>query len=89
LLTLVPNVKVRITETPREMEIDGVRLDGFRPGTVRDVSSLLGAWLVAERYAEPEMRKNVGESAEDFSDVKDFATRARAGDGPRRRSNDW
>jgi hypothetical protein len=73
--------------TPREMEIDGVRLDGFRPGTVRDVSPLLGAWLIAEQYAEPEMRKGVGESAADFTDVKDSVTQAN--DGPKRRSNDW
>jgi hypothetical protein len=80
-------VKVRIRNTPREGEIDGVRLDGFRPGTVRDVSPLLGAWLIAEKYAEPEMRQSVGESAEDFSDVKDYITQAH--DGPKRRANDW
>jgi hypothetical protein len=79
-------VKVRIRETPRETEVDGVRLDGFRPGTVRDVSSILGVWLVAERYADPEMRKTAG-SDEDFSDVKDFATQANDA-GRKRRSGD-
>ena len=36
--------------------MDGVNLDGFAPGTVRDVSASIGLWLVAEGYAEPEMR---------------------------------
>jgi hypothetical protein len=80
-------VKVRIRQTPRETEIDGLPLDGFRPGTVRDVSPILGAWLVAERYAEPEMRRSVGESGEDFSELKDFFTRS-SDQGPHRRSND-
>ena len=70
-----------------EMGVDGVRLDGFRPGTVRDVSPLLGAWLVAERYAEPEMRASVHNSPEDFSDVKSPATQVPES-GPRRRSAD-
>jgi hypothetical protein len=49
-------VKVRITETPREPELDGIRLDKFVSGEVRDVSASIGAWLVAQGYAEPEMR---------------------------------
>ena len=54
---------------------------------MRDVSPLLGAWLIAEQYAEPEMRRSVGETAADFSDVKDYVTQTN--DGPKRRSNDW
>ncbi len=50
-------VKVRITETPRELELDGVRLDGLIQGMVRDISSLMGAWLITEGYAELEMRQ--------------------------------
>jgi len=50
-------VKVRITEKPRELEIDGVRLDRLIQGMVRDVSSLMGAWLITEGYAELEMRQ--------------------------------
>jgi hypothetical protein len=50
-------VKVRITETPREVELDGVSLDGLIQGMVRDVSPLMGAWLVTEGYAVPEMRQ--------------------------------
>jgi hypothetical protein len=80
-------VKVRIRETPRQAEIDGVRLDGLKPGMVRHVSSSIGAWLLAEGYAEPEMRSDTGRHEEaDFSGVKD--ARTSANDGPRRRRDD-
>lgn len=49
-------MRVRIRKKPTEQEMDGVNLDGFAPGTVRDVSASIGLWLVAEGYAEPEMR---------------------------------
>jgi hypothetical protein len=68
-----------------------VRLDGFRPGTVRDVSPTLGTWLVAERYAEPEMRRSVNDAMEHSSDVKDWTTQApdqSHPNQPRRRSDD-
>jgi hypothetical protein len=83
-------VKVRITNKPREEEIDGVRLDRFTPGSVREVSPILGAWLITEGYAELEMRQGVRERFENFSQVKDPATRAIAADRPRlrRRSTD-
>ena len=81
-------MKVRITSTPREPELDGLRLDVFKPGTVRDVSPILGTWLVAERYAEPEMRRSVQDHEEDFSTVPDIHTRDMAEDHPRRRSDD-
>ena len=51
------HVKVRILATPRERELDGVSLDLFLPGMVRDVSSSLGAWLIAQGYALSEMRR--------------------------------
>ena len=79
-------VKVRIKETPREDELDGVRLDGMRPGTVREVSASIGAWLVAERYAVPEMRREADNEEERLFGGKE--TRASATDGPRRRSTD-
>jgi hypothetical protein len=83
-------VKVRIRSTPVETEVDGVRLDTFKPGTVRDVSPILGAWLIAERYADAEMRRSVRNDGEDFSGLKDNATtlQATADDRPRRRSTD-
>ena len=49
-------VKVRITHTPRERELDGVRLDVLKIGMVRDLSPTLGSWLIMQGYAEPEMR---------------------------------
>ena len=80
------NVKVRIKETPYEDELDGVRLDTMKPGTVREVSASIGAWLIAERYAVPEMRRpDENEEQRLFSGKE---TRATATDGPRRRSTD-
>lgn len=49
-------MRVRITERPRETEIEGVRLDRMQPGTIRDVSPAVGTWLVVKGYAYPEMR---------------------------------
>ena len=81
-------MKVRISNTPRESEVDGIRLDRFKAGDVREVSPILGAWLVAEGYAQPEMRKTVKEYEEDSSNVEDPATQATADDRPRRRRTD-
>ena len=77
-------MKVRINKTPREDEVDGVRLDRFEPGTVREVSASVGSWLIAERYAEPEMRRS--NTDEEFFSVKDL--RDSASDCPRRRRTD-
>jgi hypothetical protein len=77
-------VKVLIKRTPREDELDGVRLDGLRPGMVKEVSSSVGSWLIAERYAIPEMRRSPEDDG--FSTLKDV--RDVANDGPRRRSSD-
>jgi hypothetical protein len=49
-------VKVRIRKKPREREVDGVNLDRLAPGAVRNVPPSIGTWLIAEGYAEPEMR---------------------------------
>jgi hypothetical protein len=40
-------------------------------GSVREVSSSIGAWLVAEGYAEPEMRQGPREEDLEFTNVKD------------------
>jgi hypothetical protein len=61
-------VKVRIKTPPHEREMDGLRLDGFEPGAVRDVSPSLGTWLVVKGYAEPEMR--YGDAANRPSDAE-------------------
>lgn len=50
-------VRIRIIVTPKERELDGVSLEVFRPGKVSDVSSSLGAWLIANGYALGEMRR--------------------------------
>jgi hypothetical protein len=36
--------------------MDGIRLDHLDPGTVREVSPTIGAWLMAEGYGVLEMR---------------------------------
>lgn len=77
-------MKVRIRKTPREEELDGIRLDSMQPGMVKEVSASVGSWLVVERYAVPEMRRTTEDDA--FSTVKD--ARGSATDCPRRRSTD-
>ena len=79
-------VKVRISKTPEEEELDGVSLDSMRPGAVREVSPSIGAWLVAERYAVPEMRRDATAHEEDFLREPDSAG---VSDRPRRRRSDW
>lgn len=49
-------MRVRIIATPREKELDGVSLDMLTPGSVRDVSAPIATWLIAEGYAQSEMR---------------------------------
>lgn len=51
-------VKVRIKTTPSEREIDGVKLDNMDPGSVREVSASIGSWLIAQGYADAEMRSS-------------------------------
>jgi hypothetical protein len=60
-------MKVRITETPHEHEVDGVHLDGMARGTVREVSPSIGSWLITQGYAEPEMRQTSREENQDLS----------------------
>ena len=80
-------MKVRIRRTPDVVEVDGVRVDDMKPGSVREVSSSIGAWLIAERFAVPEMRRDRRMHEEDFllrSDRADDRLRK----GPRRRRHD-
>lgn len=81
-------MKVRIRKTPDEEEIDGVRLDDMRPGTVREVSSSIGSWLVTERYAVPEMRSDVSPYNDDFLTGRSPEP-VRLTFAPRRRRSDW
>jgi hypothetical protein len=66
-----------------------VRLDRLLPGFVRDVSSDLAAWLVAERYADVEMRHDVRTTDEEFLDMKNAQPAPTNPDTPRRRSGDY
>jgi hypothetical protein len=82
-------VKVRITETPHVQEVDGVTVDRFRPGEVRELSSSLASWLIAEQYAEPEMRRDPrGDAADDFSGMIRETRRQHSNGVPRRRADD-
>ena len=81
------NVKVRITEKPTERELDGVSLDRLERGSVREVSSSIGSWLITQGYAAPEMRHSSWEENQDLSGPESI--RDRADDrAPRRRSTD-
>ena len=79
-------MKVRITETPREHEVDGIHLDGLSRGTVREVSPSIGSWLIIQGYAEPEMRQSSREENQDLSGGSRI--RDTAHDRPHRRSTD-
>jgi hypothetical protein len=46
-------VRIRIVQTPLIASVDGVRLDWFRAGLTYEVGSTLGAYLLAEGWAEP------------------------------------
>ena len=81
-------MKVRITRTPREQELDGVRLDRLVPGVVRDIPTDLAEWLVAERYADVEMRQDAHNTDDEFLDVKAGRTPVSDPGAPRRRSTD-
>jgi len=61
-------LKVRITTEPRERQIDGIQLDNLIPGTVKEVSASLGTWLVAQGYAELEMRNTPADTRDAFKD---------------------
>ena len=67
----VLGVRVRITERPRELDIEGVRLDRLRPGSVCDVSAALGSWLIVKGYAYPEMRRTHEDGPADQIELPD------------------
>ena len=77
------NVRVRITRKPLEREVDGVSLDRMVPGSLREVSATMGAWLIAEGYAEPEMRRDARDESMDFAGIR--VPRQSASDHRRRR----
>ena len=63
-------MKVRITDTPRERELDGVELRKFVRGSVCNVSASIGTWLVAQGYALAEMRRETPSEEQQFSGIK-------------------
>ena len=79
-------MRVRIKVTPKEDELDGIRVGKFERGTVREVSMSIGSWLIAEGYAEPEMRQEPRLEDMDYSGPRN--PRESAPDHPRRRSTD-
>ena len=79
-------MRVRIKVTPKEHELDGVSVGKFEAGTVREVSMSIGSWLIAEGYAEPEMRHDYRLEDLDYSGPR--VPRDSAHDHPRRRSTD-
>jgi hypothetical protein len=46
-------MRIRIIQKPSLACVDGVRLDYFEAGNQYEVGSLIGAFMVAERWAEP------------------------------------
>ena len=80
-------MKVRITDKPREHELDGVSLDRLERGTVREVSITIGSWLIAEGYAALEMRQGSREENRDLAGPRPIRDRADDRE-PRRRSTD-
>ena len=81
-------MKVQVMVKPREHELDGVALDRLDPGTVRDVRPEIAAWLIAEGFAEPEMRSTVREEFDFTDQVKRVRETVEDRNRPRRRSTD-
>jgi len=52
------------------------------------MSPVLASWLVAERYADVEMRHDARTYEDDFSDMKDRAVPTIGSDAPHRRFTD-
>jgi hypothetical protein len=46
-------LRIRVVQTPTRYEVDGIRLDQFRPGREYVLGNNLGALFLAERWAEP------------------------------------
>ena len=46
-------LRIRVLQTPPRHEVDGIRLDRFRPGREYVLGNSLGALFLAEGWAEP------------------------------------
>jgi hypothetical protein len=71
-------VRLKIVRSPVERELDGLKLDGFLPGLLVDVTPSVALWLIAQDYAVLEMRQPASEPAGDGTPLQT--------DGDRRRS---
>ena len=60
---MATTVRVKIIQAPIERELDGLKLDGFTPGLVIDVTPAFALWLIAKDYAVVEMRQSAPEDA--------------------------
>lgn len=65
--------------------MDGVSLEGLVPGAIREVSMSVGTWLMAQGYAELEMRQQA-EWPEGDQKRASFTDVAHVADDRRRRS---
>ena len=70
---MLATMRVRIRSAPSEKEVDGVQLDGLTPGLVRDVSAIVGSWLIAKGYAVSEMRSTEREASSGVERRRDSA----------------
>ncbi len=48
-----PTLRIRILRPPTSQWVDAIRLDNFRVGQTYDVGHAVGAYLLAEGWAEP------------------------------------
>ena|SRR5438874_13325289 len=46
-------MRIRVIQKPTQASIDGISLEQFQPGLEYDVGNLIGAFLLAEGWAEP------------------------------------
>ena len=71
-------MRLRIVRSPVERELDGLKLDGFLPGLLVDVTPSVALWLIAQEYAVLEMRQPTNDPADGRTPLQT--------DGDRRRS---
>jgi len=46
-------MRIRVIRKPKLARVDGIRLDHFLPGLLYEVGNTLGAYMLAEGWAEP------------------------------------
>jgi len=71
-------VRLRIVRTPVERELDGLKLDGFKPGMLVDVTPSVALWLIAQQYAVLEMRLPANEPVDAVTPLQTDRDRRRS-----------